>query len=128
MSRRGAALALCVVPALAGCGASPETAVRSFEEAAREGDVERVMKLLGPSTRARLVDHARRAAEQAGRRKLAATELLATGWSAPRWELDSTRLVSRRGDSAVVEARGKHGEVEQVELVRDDGAWKIELP
>jgi hypothetical protein len=114
----------------AACGGrSPSAAVRALDEAAREGDVERVMKLLGPRTRARLEADAKRAGEQAGRRKLAASELLAAGWTPPAFELDSATEVAHDATHATVETRGRcAGCVRQVEVVREGDAWKVELP
>ncbi len=112
-----------------GCGGpSPSATVRALDEAARQGDAEAALQLLGPQTRARLGADARRAAEQAGRRQLAPSELLAAGWTPPRFDLDDAREIERSGDRAVVEVRGRHGERERVDLVREAGAWKVELP
>jgi len=127
---RAAALAALLL-AGAGCGSasrSPAGAVRAFEEAAREGDLERVVKLLGPRTRARLEADARAASEQAGRRTILPSELLAAGWTPPRFEPDVVREVSRAGGAAVVEVVGERGEREQVAVVREGGSWKVELP
>src|SRR5438067_1404131 len=113
---------------IAACGGSPVAAVRALDEAARDGDLDEVVKLLGPSTRARLAADARRAGQLAGRRDLPAHELLAAGWTLPRFRLHQVRVVSRAGDSAVVEVSGAHGEKETVTLVREADGWKVELP
>lgn len=126
--RRRGLWAASVLALMVGCGGGPEAAVRSLEEAAREGDAERAMKLLGPATRARLETDARRAAEQAGRRAIAPSTLLAAGWTAARYELSEVRTVARGADRAVVETGGRRGERERIELVREGGAWKVELP
>lgn len=123
------ALALAAL-AWAGCsrGGSPAAAVQSLAEASREGDAARVLELLGPRTRARLAADARLAGQQAGRRAIAPEQLLAAGWTPPRFEVDALRELSRDDASALVEVRGSHGELERVEVVREAGAWKIELP
>ena len=86
------------------------------------------MLLLGPRTRQKLADDARRASEQAGRRHLSAEELLGAGWSPPRWELRDARVLSKNGDAAVVEVLGRAGERATVDVVREAGRWKVELP
>ena len=128
MTVRGLALALSL--AAAGCsrGGSPVAAVQALAEASREGDAERAWELLGPKTRARIEADARLAGQQAGRRALAPSELLAAGWTPPRFELERVRELSSDDASALVEVRGAHGEAERMELVREGGAWKIELP
>lgn len=114
----------------AGCsrGGSPAAAVQSFAESAREGDAARLLELLGPRTRMRLAADARLAGQQAGRRAIAPEQLLAAGWTTPRFEIDRVRELSRDDASALVEVRGARGEVERVEVVREAGAWRVELP
>jgi hypothetical protein len=102
--------------------------VRALVEAAAAGDRAEVARLLGPRTRARLADEARRDAELSGRRTVAAEELLAVGWSPPAWRLADARELERRGDRATVEVRGAGGERQRVECVRVAGGWRVELP
>ena len=125
------ALVATLGSAAAGClggGRSPVRAVHELSEAAREGDTARVMRLIGPRTRMRLAADARRAGEQAGRRTIAPSELLAAGWTPPRYELAEVRELSRSGDVAQVAIEGRHGEHERVEVVREGALWKVELP
>lgn len=125
------ARALFVAALFAGCGGparSPSAAVRALDEAARSGDTEAAFRLLGPRTRARLEADARRAAEQAGRRSLAPSELLAAGWTTARFEIDGASEISRNGDVATVEIRGRRGERARVEVVREGDVWRVELP
>ncbi|MSP58925.1 MAG: hypothetical protein EXR72_01050 [Myxococcales bacterium] len=126
---------LCALAALGstalGCRGSTRSPVRTVQElseAAREGDLGRVMRLIGPRTRARLEADARRAGEQAGRRKIQPSELLAAGWTPPRYEFTEVYEVSRSGEVAEVEIAGRHGERERVEVVREGKEWKVELP
>lgn len=128
MKLAGALALLLVAAGCGGPGRSPVGTVRDVEEAAREGDGDRVLALLGPKTRARLAADARLAEEQAGRRQISPSELVAVGWTKARFRLDEVREVERRGDHAVVEVRGRDGERQRLELVRDDGRWKVELP
>jgi hypothetical protein len=122
-------LALAVVVA-AGCGAtrSPDGAVRALAEAAEAGDRDAVWALVGPATRARLTADAERAAQASGRRDLLPRDMLAAGWSAPRWKLTDVDVVVRAGEHATVEVRGKNGERETLSCVQVGGAWRVELP
>jgi hypothetical protein len=123
--------AVALLALVAGCrssASSPANAVRALAEASREGDVERVARLIGPKTRARLQEDARRAAVQAGRRAVPASDLLAVGWTPPRFDLERAKEISRSGDTAVVEVEGRHGERDRVTVVRDGPDWKVELP
>lgn len=113
--------------ALSACDSAPKAAVRELVEAAQAGDAQQVMTRLGPRTRARLVEGARRASEQAGRRQVLPEELLGAGWTTLP-EPTALRVLSRSGDHAVVELAGPEGERERLELVREGSAWKVELP
>jgi hypothetical protein len=121
------ALVLLVV---AGCGGarSPEGAVRALAEAAESGDRDAVWALFGPATRARLRADAERAAQAAGRRELGPADLVAAGWSPPRWRATELDVIARSGDRATVEVRGPAHERETVTCVRVDGQWRVELP
>lgn len=124
-----AAVAAVVVCAAAGCTrTSPAAAVQALASAARDGDRAEVESLLGPRTRQRLADEAHVASDQAGRRRLSASDLLAVGWVAPTEEFEEVVEVERSGDRAVVELRGKRGGRERVEVVKSGGAWLVELP
>ena len=120
-----------VLAVLSGCSAgtrSPVGAVRALTEAAQAGDRAEVWRLVGPRTRARLTADAQRAGVLAGRRPAPGEQMLAVGWFAPRFTAEQVEELSRNGDRATVEVRGAHGEREQVECVRVDGEWKVELP
>jgi hypothetical protein len=117
--------------ALAACDSgarSPEGAVRALAEAAESGDRDAAWTLLGPATRARLTADAERAAQLAGRRELGGRDLLAVGWSPPRWRVVDIELLARDGDRATVEVRGPGHERERLECVRRGGQWQVELP
>ena len=129
MKRCCIAIGLVCIAAISGCArSSPVTVVQSLVEAAREGDRAAVMQLLGPKTRARLVADAQTASEQAGRRHLGPEDLLAAGWTPPKWEQRTLRVASRTGSTAVVEVEGRGGERGQIECVIESGSWKVELP
>jgi len=113
-----------------GCSAgarSPEGAVRKLADASAAGDRDAVWGLLGPDTRRRLEEEAKRAAPVAGRRAIAPEELIAVGWEPPRFRLTGIRLREKRGDEAQVEVRGANGEVDRVRCVRVGDRWAVEL-
>ena len=120
---------LCLLCVVAGCGGdrSPDGAVRALGEAAEAGDRDAVYALLGPATRARLAADAERAAQAAGRRELGPRDLVAAGWSPPRWRAVELDVLSRAGDRAAVEIRGPGHERETLSCVRVDGQWRVEL-
>ena len=114
--------------ACGGARRSPEAAVRALVDAARDQEAEEVYGLLGPRTRARLAVDARRGGEQAGRRVLRPSDLLSVGFTPPGFVLDDTHELERSRDHAIVEAVGRRGERERVELVKESDGWKVELP
>ena len=138
--RQGLALAATALAAVAlaigvggrGCGAeddSPEGAVRAFAAAARAGDRETMLALLGPATRQRLEDAARRHGQMVpaapGQPRRAAIDMLgADPSSAP------ARIAVReqQGGRAVADLVDGHGQRSSVVLVQVDGRWRIELP
>ena len=129
MVLRALAAAFAIAASATACSrASPEAAVRALATAAHEGDRVEVESLLGPRTRERLAADARLATEQAGRRRLTASDLLAAGWAAATDELEDARVMELAGDRAVVELVGRRGARERVEVVRVNGAWLVELP
>jgi hypothetical protein len=124
------AVAVAALPLVAACGGtrSPDGAVRALAEAAESGDRDAVYALLGPATRARLAADADRAAQAAGRRELGPKDLVAAGWSQPRWRAVDFDVLTRSGDRATVEVRGGGHERETVTCVLVDGDWRVELP
>jgi hypothetical protein len=106
---------------------SPEGAVRALTEAAEAGDREAVLALLGPATRSRLAADAERAAQAAGRREIGAIDLVAAGWSPPKWHAVDFDVLTRSGDRATVEVRGAAHERETVTCVAIGGQWRVEL-
>lgn len=129
LSRIGLFCVLLGIPSGCSDGAGrPAAAVQALGEATRSGDVDEIWKLLGPQTRRRLEAGAQRAGIQAGRRRIAARDLLAVGWSPPRFILSEVREVERNGDAAWVEVIGPQGERERVQVIREKDGWKVELP
>jgi hypothetical protein len=87
-----------------------------------------VYRLLGPATRARLDAHAAAARRISGRVPLAPADFLSVGWAPPAWEPVGMRLVAREAGHARVEVSSAAGDRFEVQLVRDGGEWRIELP
>ena len=101
--------------------------MRALVASARAGDRAAVIARIGPRTRARLMDDARVASEQAGRRRIAPGDLLVIGWAPPSEEEPTLRTVEENGDRAVVELRSRASS-ERLEVVREADGWKVELP
>lgn len=129
-------VAFMLLLSLLGCSrappdATPEGAVHLFldrMEAAASGAVPMsdVYALLGPATRKNLADRASRAGRIQGRR-IDASDMLAPGRYALKFRPKSmTSRVS--GDTAVVTVVGyEASETAEVTLVRENGAYKMEL-
>lgn len=129
-------LVACILVLLASCSrappdATPEGAVHLFldrMEAAASGAVPMtdVYALLGPATRKNLEDRASRAGKIQGRR-IEPSDMLAAGRYALKFRPKS--MTSRvAGDTAVVTVVGyEASETAEVTLVRENGAYKVEL-
>ena len=121
---------LCAIALFAvACGGtrSPDGAVRAIAEAAAAGDGDGVYARLGPATRARLQGDAALAARASGRRELGPKDLVAAGWSPPKWRAVDFDVLTRSGDRATVEIRGAAHERETVACVLVGGEWRVEL-
>jgi len=107
---------------------TPEGAARLLVSSARTGDRAGVYLRLGPRTRARI--HALQGATRrtSGRLVTRPEDFLSVGWAPPAWEPAGTRTLRRQGDSAQVEVYSAAGDRHAVELVRENGEWKVELP
>jgi hypothetical protein len=138
--RRGrrALLLAALATAAAGCrqadeARTPAGAVRAFARAADPRsavrDRERVCSLIGPRTRARLQESARLATQQAGaRRPFDWKDMLVIGMARPSFDLEDAVVVEAGDRRVLVEARGRGGTREIVEVVREGELWKVELP
>jgi hypothetical protein len=120
---------LVLALSLVGCGGarSPEGAVRALAEAAESGSRDDVWRLIGPATRARLTADAAHAAAAAGRRDVGPRDLLAVGWSPPRWHIVGIDVIARQGDRATVEVRGEAHQRQSVTCVYVERQWHVEL-
>jgi hypothetical protein len=115
-----------------GCGrgkdGGPQQVVERFVVASQSGDRAAVHSMLGPRSRARLQELMVSAERVSGRLALEPYGFLAVGRAPPAWEMAGVRQLEREDKRAVVEVFSASGERHSVELVLDDGAWKIELP
>jgi hypothetical protein len=126
-----AAVALALAMAGRGCrmgSDGPDAAVQGLIQAARAGDRQAVFDRLSRATQQALEERARAATDLVGSSvRYTALELVSIGASdddpAPR----QVRVVSEKGDRAVVEVTSVTGSG-RIDLVYEDGAWRVHLP
>jgi hypothetical protein len=121
-----------LVAVLAGCGGADEEPVRvarQFTAAVQRGDIEALLPLLDRAIVARLEEAAERASDQVGGRRAVATEeMLQVSVRDPGFGIASATLLENDGNRARVELRGPEDESEILELVFQDGSWRVKLP
>lgn len=126
-----AAVALAVGVAGRGCGDeadSPAGAVRALAAAARAGDREAVLELLGPRTRAWLDQAAHRAGQLAGgNTRYTAIDLVGAARGAGGAGRLRLTVRDEQADRAVVEVVDELGTRTALETVRVGGRWRVEL-
>jgi hypothetical protein len=118
---------------LAACGAderatSPEGVVQRLVAAARAGDRGGVYATLGPATRARLEAVWTSSRKTTGRLALKPEDFLSVGWAPPAWDPAGMRTLRQDEASAEVEVFSAAGDRHTVQIVREAGGWKVELP
>ena len=125
--------AVAFAAAVGGRGCAPdddtaEGAVRALLDAARAGDAETIHELLGPETRARLAEAARRSTELAGgTKRFSELDMIALG--KPSAETSAVSVKARRiGNQTVVEIEDATGQRSTLNVVRTGGHWRIEVP
>ncbi len=127
-----AAVALAAAMAGKGCRVeddSPKGVARSFAAAARAGDREAVYRMLGPKTRARLVDASKRATDLVGgSRRFKPLDLVGVSKPGETLAPKEFLLKSNDGDNAIVEIVTGDDKRHQMTLVKVEGEWKIEVP
>ena len=125
-------MALAAAMAGKGCRAedsSPEGVARSFAAAARAGDRKAVYDMLGPQTRARLVEAAKRSTDLVGgSRRFKPLDLVGVGKPGETVAPKEFVLKFQDGDRAVVEIVTTDDARHELTLVKVDGKWKIEVP
>src|SRR5262245_52071955 len=104
----------------------PEGAVRAMLAAANAGDRHAVFALLGPETRQRLDELARRATDVVGSSvRYSPLDLINIGTQSAR--VSDVTVVDKLDERAVIEIVGDAGRW-RVVVVRVDGTWRVEVP
>jgi hypothetical protein len=97
-------------------------------QAARAGDRQAVFDRLSRATQLALEERARAATDLVGSSvRYTALELVSIGASDDEPAPRQVRVVSEKGDRAIVEVTSATGSG-RIELVREDDAWRIHLP
>jgi hypothetical protein len=115
-----------------GCGdedEAPIAAARAFTSAAQRGDVKAMLPLLERG----VVEHLDAAAEQAsdqvgGRRGIESHEMLEVVAAEPGFAIASAQVLENDGTTARVELVGPEDERHVLELVLQDGSWRVRVP
>ncbi len=115
-----------------GCGdeePAAVTAAKAFTRAARSGNVEQVLALVDAQTVARVGQAAERASDQVGgRRVIEPVEMLQVVDVDPRFQIASAELSQGDDQQAVVRIEGADGTSHTLELVNEQGSWRVRLP
>jgi hypothetical protein len=126
-----AAVALALAMAGRGCrmgSDGPDAAVQGMIQAARAGDRSAVFDRLSRATQRALEERARAATDLVGSSvRYTALELVSIGASDDEPAPRRVRVVSEKGDRAVVEVTSAAG-TGRIDVVREDGAWRVHLP
>ena len=110
-------VAVAVAGTLAGCAETPAQGFEAFYAAIASGSDDAVLRL---STRARVAftGAARAAGKEPG-------PFLAG--AVPKTTVRSVTVAEERGDAAVVEVKDALGNVERVQMLRENGRWLVDL-
>jgi hypothetical protein len=115
----------------AGCGekeAAPVTAAKEFARAMRDGDTKAVIGLLEHDAHARLEQAAARASDQVGgRRNIELHEMLQVVDVPHAFQVAKAELVTSDDTHAQVALTGADGERHSIELVLQDGEWRVRV-
>ncbi|MEM6290011.1 MAG: hypothetical protein AAGA54_02065 [Myxococcota bacterium] len=125
------ALAAAFALVAPGCNedAPPVKAAKDYANAVRARDTETILKRVDAKTLAYVQASAERASDQiGGRRSVAPSEMLQVVDVDPRFQVVEAHLVAESGDMASVKLVGADGTEHQLQLVLEDGAWKVALP
>ncbi len=126
-----ALIAMALAAAVAGRGCNkdsdgPTEAVRDFIEASRSGNRDAALKMLGPKTRARLEEAARRATKLVGGEgRYEARDVIQLHSNGP--DVVSIVNMGRDGDQASLSLTDAQGRKSTVITVLIDGKWRLEL-
>lgn len=107
----------------------PVEAARRYAHAAGMGDVEGVLAMVDARTVARVRQAAERASDQVGgRRSVEPREMLQVVDVDPRFQVVEAELVQGGEERATVRLRGTNEVSHTLELIFEDGSWRVELP
>ncbi len=108
---------------------APVAAAKQFAAAVRSRDTEALLETVDQKTLAYVEHSAERASDQiGGRRSVSPSEMLQVVDVDGRFAVAKAELLSEAGDAASVKLIGADGTEHQVQLVFEDGAWKVSLP
>lgn len=123
---------LLVITAASGCGEDepePVRVARDFAEAVSYRDVDQILEMVDAQTVARIQQAAERASDQVGgRRNVEVQEMLQVVDVDPRLQVASVELAQDDGQRATVRLTGADGTEHLLELVNEEGTWKVRLP
>ncbi len=131
MSAMSVIVLLGVAVAVPACNeeAAPVSAAKRFAAAVRSRDTQALLETVDLKTLAYVEQSAERASDQiGGRRSVSPSEMLQVVDVDVRFTVAEAELLSESGDAASVKLIGADGTEHQVQLVFEDGAWKVSLP
>jgi hypothetical protein len=114
-----------------GCGKDepPVAAAKAYASAAQRGDSQRLLELIDSATAEYLQAAAERASDQiGGRRNVEPHEMLQVIDVDPRSQVARAELVSSTETTARVKLIGADGTEHDLDLVLEDGQWRVRLP
>lgn len=128
---RWPALAVLLAFALGGCSRDlgPEASYRALARAVAERDADKAWSLLSSGSQKRLDALAREAAARApGVVPASGRQLLLGDASLASRKIASLELVDSSGDRALLRVAAEGLPPREVQLVREGGRWRVELP
>lgn len=128
---RRAVLAMVVLFAVSSCGEeSPEVAAaKAYAIAVQRGDVKDVLQLIDRESAQWFEQAAAQASDQiGGRRSVEPHEMLQIVDVDPRFQVAKAELVSSEQSSATVKLHGADGSEHLLQLVLEEGSWRVDLP
>ncbi len=124
--------ALGLSAATLGCGEEeppPVSTAREFVQAVRAGEVEQVLALLDTPAVEYVAQAAERASDQVGgRRNVEPQEMLQVVGVDPHFQVGEAEVVESDEKRAVVRLHGADGTSQSLELVNENGSWRVHLP
>ena len=132
--RRAIVWALCglgIAATVPACNEEPApvAAAKQFAAAVRSQDTEALLETVDHKTLAYVERSAERASDQiGGRRSVSPSEMLQVVDVDGRFAVAKAELLSETGGAARVKLIGADGTEHEVQLVFEEGAWKVSLP